>query len=84
MRLLYLTDRDKQPLQMVLREILINSEIKAEDMMSLDASQFVNNINLKEQMKYALVVVASVPMLILYPFLQKFFVKGIMIGSVKG
>ena len=83
--LIYLSDRNKYPLQMILREILINSQIKPEDMAtSLDASQFVNNVNLKEQMKYALVIVSSAPMLILYPFLQRFFIKGIMIGSVKG
>ena len=83
--LLYIQSSNKQPLQMILREILVQSEISAKDMLSAgDVSDIVNSAALREQLKYALVVVASVPMLVLYPFLQKFFVKGVMIGSVKG
>ena len=83
--LLYIQSSNKQPLQMILREILVQSEISAKDMLSAgDVSDIVNSAALREQLKYALVVVASVPMLVLYPFLQKFFVTGVMIGSVKG
>ena len=56
-------------------------------MESMDASSMEDAfefLNLAESLKYALIIIASVPMLILYPFLQKFFVKGVMIGSVKG
>ena len=84
--LIYLKDRSKYPLQLILREILVQSKISADDL-TMDASAMEDAmafLNLAESLKYALVIVASVPMLILYPFLQKFFVKGIMIGSVKG
>ena len=83
--LLYIQSSEKLPLQMILREILVQSEISPNDLLSAsDVSEIVSKAALKEQLKYALVVVASVPMLVLYPFLQKFFVKGVMIGSVKG
>ena len=83
--LLYIQSENKLPLQMILREILVQSEISPKDMLSAsDVSDIVSNAALKEQLKYALVVVASVPMLVLYPFLQKFFVKGVMVGSLKG
>ena len=83
--LLYIQSAEKMPLQMILREILVQSEISAKDMLSAaDVSDIVSNAALKEQLKYALVVVASIPLLVLYPFLQKFFVKGVMVGSLKG
>ena len=69
------------PLQMVLRQILIEALeiVKFEDPELADYYAKLAN-----QMKYALIVVASVPLLILYPFLQKYFEKGVMLGSVKG
>lgn len=84
--LIYLKDRSRYPLQLILREILVQSIISADDL-TMDSSaveEAIAFLNLAESLKYSLVIVASVPMLILYPFLQKFFVKGIMIGSVKG
>ncbi|MBQ7247252.1 MAG: carbohydrate ABC transporter permease [Lachnospiraceae bacterium] len=80
--LIYLNDRELYPLQLVLREILAATQIDAsqisdQDILAGIASQV-------DVMKYALVVVATVPMMILYPFVQKFFKKGIMIGSLKG
>lgn len=82
--LIYLDDRNLQPLQIFLREILIeNSRVEiptdAEDLASM-----VERTQMAQTMKYSLIIVASLPMLIIYPFVQKFFVKGVMIGSVKG
>jgi len=80
--LLYLRDPDKFPLQIVLRNILILNKSKSE---MLDNVDMMNQAKgLEELLKYALIVVASVPVLMIYPFVQKYFVKGIMIGSLKG
>lgn len=82
--LVYLKDRSRYPLQLILREILVNSQFSADDIAAMDdPNTLMAYQDLAESMKYALIVVSSVPMLILYPFLQKFFVKGVMIGSVK-
>jgi ABC-type sugar transport system, permease component len=77
---LYLTDRKLYPLQLVLRQILLANDASAA--MNLDAA--AAREGLAELMKYALIVVASLPVLCLYPFIQRYFVKGVMIGSVKG
>lgn len=87
--LIYTTDTDLAPLQLVLRRILILNETAYEDAMSSGADpEILQNAAMQAQqavtMKYSLVFIASLPMLILYPFIQKFFVKGIMVGSLKG
>ncbi len=80
--LIYLNDRELYPLQLFLREILIKSEV---DQMagSMNASTQTYLME-TEAIKYAIVLVANVPVLLLYPFLQKYFVKGMMIGALKG
>lgn len=87
--LIYLTKTKYQPLALVLRRILIMNETALDEAMSADLDPFLianaaARANLVVVMKYALVLIASVPMLIMYPFVQKYFVKGVMIGSVKG
>jgi putative aldouronate transport system permease protein len=79
--LLYLTDRTKYPLQLLLRNILIASQPLNPGTTLSDQSALFRMI---EMLKYALVVVSSLPVLILYPFVQKHFVQGVMIGSIKG
>jgi putative aldouronate transport system permease protein len=79
--LLYLRDQSLYPLQLVLREILIRNDIDNSVFMGRDAEELAQ---LQELLKYSLIVVSSLPVLILYPFVQKFFVKGVMIGSLKG
>ena len=74
-------DQELFPLQMVLREILIENSIDAS--MLIDIEDLVAREGLRELLKYSLIVVASVPVLIIYPFVQRHFVKGMMIGSVK-
>jgi putative aldouronate transport system permease protein len=80
--LIYLTDRAKYPLQLILRNTLIASQPlnAAAGVMSDQAALF----RMIEMLKYALIVVSSVPVLIMYPFVQKHFVQGVMIGSIKG
>lgn len=80
--MIYLRDKDLQPLQIILREILNASKIDVTNIQ--DAELIAKLAGSADVMKYALVVVSTVPMLILYPFVQKFFEKGIMIGSLKG
>jgi putative aldouronate transport system permease protein len=79
--LIYLRDEGLYPLQLVLREILIMNE--AQDM-AMDPTELMESQDLAELIKYGVIIVASLPVLVLYPFLQKYFVKGIMIGSIKG
>jgi len=80
--LLYLKDRDLYPLQLVLRSILIQNQIDPN--MITSEEDLVARQGLADLLKYSLIVVAAVPVLIIYPFVQKHFVKGVMIGSIKG
>lgn len=87
--LIYVTNRDYYPLQAVLRGILLENQSKisaldgktmsAEEMLALTRQAY-----LAEAMKYAVIFLSSLPMLVVYPFVQKHFVKGILVGSVKG
>ena len=81
--LIYLRDEMLMPLQMILRDILLENQVGVESGV-LDPVEAAEKRRTAEVMKYALIIIASLPMLILYPFLQKYFVKGVMIGSVKG
>ena len=77
--LVYLNDAAKQPLQVVLREILIRNQAFESGLSGGDAAQQVADL-----IKYAVIIVSTAPLLIIYPFIQKYFEKGVMIGSVKG
>lgn len=78
---IFLRDREKFPLQLVLREILIVNDTSSMTMGSGDASDIMS---IGETVKYAVIVAATFPILCLYPFIQKYFVNGVMIGAVKG
>ena len=80
--MIYLRDRNLFPLQLVLREILILSE--TEDMMQGMDLSTSDMQRVSEVVKYATIVVSTVPVLMIYPFVQKYFVKGVMIGALKG
>ena len=80
--MIYLNDVDKYPLQLILREILLASQISLDDMVDVEA--MVAKQGLSDILKYALIVVATAPILCVYPFIQRYFIKGVMIGSVKG
>jgi putative aldouronate transport system permease protein len=80
--MIYLSDQNTYPLQLVLREVLLSSQSIQADVVDVDAMQEMQRI--AATIKYGVIIVASLPMLIIYPFVQKYFVKGVMIGSVKG
>jgi putative aldouronate transport system permease protein len=79
--LIYLKSSDLQPLQLVLRNILILNTTSGG---SMDAAAMAQRRQLADLLKYCLVVVGSVPVLLIYPFVQRYFVKGMLIGSIKG
>lgn len=80
--IMYLTDKNTYPLQVFLRNILLKNSIN--DVSAGSVANETERTYLNELLKYSLIVVASVPLLIIYPFIQKHFVKGVMIGAVKG
>ncbi len=80
--LIYISDKRLYPLQLVLRSILIQNQV-AQDMFG-DADSLSDRTVLAELIKYGLIIVSTLPVLILYPFMQRYFVKGVMIGAVKG
>lgn len=84
--LIYVTDRNKWPLQLVLRSILITNETALQQTATTAEARAAMNEKKEmiELMKYSLIIISSLPTLILYPFIQKHFVKGVMVGSIKG
>ncbi len=75
--LIFIRSDDKYPLQLILRQVLISNTMGQSDMAFVDT-----NVGLT--VKYATIMVSTVPILMVYPFIQKYFVKGVMIGSIKG
>jgi putative aldouronate transport system permease protein len=80
--LLYLDNQHLFPLQLVLRSILIQNQIDPSLIMSEE--DLIARQGLEDLLKYSLIVVATVPVMIIYPFAQKYFVRGVMIGAIKG
>lgn len=76
---IYLSDRNKYPLQLILREILLQNDVS-----NMAGSSGSDEYSIAESIKYAVIIVATAPILCIYPFLQKYFVKGVMIGALKG
>ena len=79
---IYLSKAELFPLQIILRDILIMNQIDAN--MIVDPEEMEAMLGLAELLKFSLIIVASVPVLCIYPFVQKHFVKGVMIGAIKG
>ncbi|MDR1325735.1 MAG: carbohydrate ABC transporter permease [Treponema sp.] len=80
--LIYLNKAELAPLQIVLREILVLSKI--DPIMISDARELAAKQGLSDLLKYSVIIVGSVPVMLIYPFVQKYFVTGVMIGAVKG
>lgn len=83
--LIYLNDQNIYPLQLILRNILLLDQMF--DMMDSDPEarqEMMRLLQMKESMKFGIIVLSTLPVMVLYPFLQKFFVKGVMIGAIKG
>jgi putative aldouronate transport system permease protein len=83
--LIYLNNRDIFPLQLILREILVQQQMSAQMMMQGDDLELLaQQARIADIIKYAVMIVSSLPLLVAYPFVQKYFVKGVLIGSIKG
>ena len=82
--MIFLTDRSKYPLALYLREILLTVSTNAQASVTSDASAAAMLQKMSQVIKYGIIVVSTLPIICVYPFLQKYFVKGVMIGSVKG
>lgn len=82
--LIYLRDEKMQPLQLVLRDILVRNQSYASGQLGSGASAEGNVQQKADLIKYGVIVVSTLPIIILYPFIQKYFEKGVMIGAIKG
>jgi len=84
--LVYINDRNKIPLQLVLREIFLAEQLSNENMLDQAMSDEMQalQLQLSTLIKYSVIVVSSVPVMIAYPFLQQYFDRGVMLGSLKG
>ena len=82
--LIYINDKSLLPLQSFLRDLLMSNKMSMANMQGLDAAAMEAKMQLAQTLKYSVIIVSTVPVLCIYPFIQKHFVKGVMIGSVKG
>ncbi len=79
--LIYLSNQKLYPLQLILREVLLAGQTIQSD---VDAADIAEMQRLAATIKYAVMVISTLPIMALYPFVQKYFVKGVMMGSIKG
>ena len=77
---IFLNSAEKFPLQLVLRQVLLSNDVSS----MTTGVDIGAQLAISETIRYALVIIATLPILLLYPFLQKYFVKGVMVGAVKG
>ncbi|MDR3121020.1 MAG: carbohydrate ABC transporter permease [Clostridiales bacterium] len=84
--MIYITKPEGFPLQLVLREVLVSSQAAAQNLAGSGGdSKAIMEIQRQAQLiKYAAIVISTIPMMVIYPFMQKYFVKGIMVGALKG
>lgn len=80
--MMYLTDQKLAPLQLVLRDILVSNTISLSEIADEETMRARQGI--AELMKFSLIVISSLPVMVIYPFIQKYFVKGVMLGAIKG
>ena len=80
--MLYIQDLEKLPLSNILRSLLLTAQNAG--LTTMDSSTAAKIEEREEVMKYCVIVVSTVPMMVLYPFIQKYFVKGVMVGAIKG
>ena len=78
--IMFLRDEDKLPLQVVLRNLILSNQL----MQGASGAELVEKQKLVDQLKYVIVTLAAFPLVIVYPFVQKYFAKGVMVGAVKG
>ena len=80
--LVFLSKKELAPLQLVMRDILITASSSISE--GTGGAAIADKARLAESLKYSVIIVSSLPVLLLYPFLQKYFVKGVMLGAIKG
>ncbi|NLA53287.1 MAG: carbohydrate ABC transporter permease, partial [Clostridiales bacterium] len=80
--LLYISEEAKQPFQLFLRKALVMNS--SQSLKEMGYNDMARQALRAEVIKYAVIVLASIPMLVIYPFVQRFFVKGVMVGSIQG
>ena len=81
--MIYINSEEKYPLQLVLRKILLLSQVNLNSS-NVDPAVIQQNMYLSEMLKYGTIIISTLPLMLIYPFVQKYFVKGVMVGSVKG
>lgn len=81
---IYISNRKLMPLQVILQEILVGSQLSPDMIAGFSPSEYEILMQITNIMKYSVIIVATVPLLLIYPLVQKHFVKGIMVGAVKG
>ena len=81
--MIYLNDKSKFPLQLILREILLMANVDFTKA-AANPELYYKNQQLSEILRYGTIIISALPLMVLYPFIQKYFVQGVMIGSVKG
>ena len=79
---MYISDKNLYPLQIFLRQILIQNSLGSDPNVDEELARQMQNM--KELLKYAVIVISSAPLMLVYPFAQRYFVRGVMIGSLKG
>lgn len=79
--LMFLGSQDKMPLQVILRNLVLSNQTNA---LTSGGTEVAQRMKMAEQLKYSIIVVSSVPLLVVYPFVQKYFAKGVLMGAVKG
>lgn len=82
--LIYLYKEDLMPLQSFLRDMLMSTKMTLNNLSGMDTATVELKTHLAQTLKYSVIIVSTVPVLCIYPFIQKYFVKGVMVGSVKG
>ena len=84
--LIYITNEELLPLQSFLRDILMSNKMtmSTASLQGMDAATAEARMQLSQTLKYSVIIVSTVPVLCVYPLIQKYFVKGVMIGSIKG
>lgn len=83
--LIYLSDRGKYPLQLVLREILVQNQMSTEMMITADDIDLIaKQARVADLIKYCVIIVSTLPIIVVYPFLQRYFVQGMLVGAIKG
>ena len=82
--LIYIRNQNKQPLQVILQNILLSNQVTTSGGGSSNGQSMIERQQLADSIKYGIIIVSTLPLLVIYPFIQKYFTKGVMIGAVKG